>query len=52
MLTWAVLIALLIGSSLVLFLPALAITAPLVGHTTWKVYKALVPPAQSGTVQG
>jgi uncharacterized membrane protein len=52
MLTWAVLIALLIGSSLVLFLPALAITAPLVGHTTWKVYKALVPPAQSGTEQG
>jgi uncharacterized membrane protein len=52
MLTWAVLIALLIGSSLVLFLPALAITAPLVGHTTWKVYKALVPPPQGGTEQG
>ncbi len=48
MLTWAVLIALLIGSSLVLFLPALAITAPLVGHTTWKVYQALVPPSQGG----
>ena len=43
MLTWAVLIGLLIGASLVLFLPALAITAPLVGHTTWKVYKSLVP---------
>ena len=51
MLTWAVLIVLLIGSSLVLFLPALAITAPLVGHTTWKVYKALVPPPQAGTEQ-
>ena len=45
MLTWAVMIALLIGASLVFFLPALAITAPLVGHTTWKVYQALVPPA-------
>ena len=46
MLTWALLITLLIGASLVFFLPALAITAPLVGHTTWKVYQALVPPAQ------
>jgi uncharacterized membrane protein len=52
MLTWAVLIALLIGSSLLLFLPALAITAPLVGHTTWKVYKALVPPSQASTELG
>ena len=52
MLTWAVLIALLIGSSLVLFLPALAITAPLVGHTTWKVYKTLVPPSQGRTELG
>jgi uncharacterized membrane protein len=52
MLTWAVLIALLIGASLVLFLPALAITAPLVGHTTWKVYKALVPPSQASTELG
>jgi len=47
MLTWALLIVLLIGASLVFFLPALAITAPLVGHTTWKVYKALVPPADA-----
>lgn len=52
MLTWALLITLLIGASLVFFLPALAITAPLVGHTTWKVYKAVVPPAQGGTEQG
>ena len=48
MLTWALLITLLIGASLVFFLPALAITAPLVGHTTWKVYQALVPPSQGG----
>jgi uncharacterized membrane protein len=52
MLTWALLITLLIGASLVFFLPALAITAPLVGHTTWKVYKAVVPPAPGGTEQG
>ena len=45
MLTWAVVIALVIGASLVFFMPALAVTAPLVGHTTWKVYQALVPPA-------
>lgn len=43
MFVWAITIAVLIGASLVFFLPALAITAPLVGHTTWKVYKALVP---------
>ena len=49
MLTWALLIVLLIGASLVFFLPALAVTAPLVGHATWKVYKALVPPAAPAT---
>lgn len=43
MLAWAILIVILIGASLTLFLPALALTAPLVGHTTWRVYKALVP---------
>jgi len=43
MLVWAVSIVVLIGASLVFFLPLLALTAPLVGHTTWKVYKALVP---------
>jgi uncharacterized membrane protein len=43
MLMWAISIAVLIGVSLVVFLPLLAITAPLVGHTTWRVYKALVP---------
>ncbi len=42
MLAWAVVIAVLIGASLVFFLPALAVTAPLVGHTTWRVYRALV----------
>lgn len=43
MLAWALVIAVLIGASLLLFLPLLAITAPLVGHTTWRIYKALVP---------
>lgn len=43
MLAWAFAIAVLIGASLLLFLPLLAITAPLVGHTTWRIYKALVP---------
>jgi uncharacterized membrane protein len=42
MLAWAMLITVLIGGSLLFFLPALAVTAPLVGHTTWRVYKALV----------
>ena len=43
MLVWAGVITVLIGLSLVFFLPSLALTATLVGHTTWKVYKALVP---------
>ena len=43
MLVWALAITVLIGFSLVFFLPSLALTATLVGHTTWKVYKALVP---------
>jgi uncharacterized membrane protein len=43
MLVWALSITLLIGASLVFFLPLLALTAPLVGHATWKVYRALVP---------
>lgn len=43
MLAWALAIAVLIGGSLAIFLPLLAITAPLVGHTTWRIYKALVP---------
>lgn len=43
MMVWALSITILIGFSLVCFLPSLALTATLVGHTTWKVYKALVP---------
>lgn len=43
MLVWAISITLLIGVSLVFFLPLLALTAPLVGHTTWQFYKRLVP---------
>ncbi len=43
MLVWAMAITLLIGVSLVFFLPLLALTAPLVGHATWRVYRALIP---------
>lgn len=44
MLVWALCIVGLIGVSLVLFLPLLIITAPLVGHGTWHAYKALIVP--------
>ena len=52
MLVWAITIAVLIGASLVFFLPLLALTAPLVGHTTWKIYKALVPAGAPSAVAG
>ncbi len=45
MLVWALSVVILIGASLLFFLPMLALTTPLVGHTTWKVYRALVPAA-------
>lgn len=44
MLVWAICIVALIGASLVLFLPLLIFTAPLVGHGTWHAYKGLVAP--------
>lgn len=44
MLVWAICIVVIIGASLAIFLPLLAITAPLIGHTTWRLYKTLVPP--------
>ncbi len=50
MFAWAFSITVLIGVALVFFLPLLALTAPLVGHTTWKVYKALVPAASAAPV--
>ncbi len=43
MLVWALSIAVIIGVSLVIFLPLLAITAPLIGHATWHAYKRLAP---------
>ena len=43
MLVWALTLVVLIGGSLALFLPLLAITAPLVGHATWRMYRELVP---------
>lgn len=42
MLIWAITIVILIGVSLFVFLPLLALTAPLVGHATWCVYKDLL----------
>jgi uncharacterized membrane protein len=42
MLMWALTIVVLIGASLSFFLPALAITAPLIGHATWHAYKDLL----------
>jgi uncharacterized membrane protein len=47
MFVWAVSIVMLIGASLVVFLPLLAFTAPLVGHATWRLYKHLVPAARA-----
>jgi uncharacterized membrane protein len=32
----------LIGGSLLLFMPLLVITAPWVGHATWAAYKSMV----------
>jgi len=42
MLVWAITIVVIMGLSLFVFLPALALTAPLVGHATWCLYKDLV----------
>lgn len=39
---WAALIVALIGASLVLFFIPLLLTAPLVGHATWRAYRDLV----------
>jgi uncharacterized membrane protein len=41
-LVWGLCIVLLIGGSLLLFMPLLVITAPWVGHATWVAYKAMV----------
>lgn len=41
MLGWALSIAVILGASLFFFLPAVAFTAPLIGHATWRVYKDL-----------
>lgn len=43
MFAWAVCIAVMVGVSLVFFLPLLIITAALVGHTSWVLYRTLVP---------
>ncbi|MEY3095841.1 MAG: DUF2189 domain-containing protein [Burkholderiaceae bacterium] len=41
-LVWGLLIVALIGISLFVFMPLLVITAPWVGHATWRAYKGLV----------
>ena len=43
MFAWALSIAVMVGVSLVFFLPLLVITATLVGHTSWVLYRTLVP---------
>jgi uncharacterized membrane protein len=41
-LVWGLLIVGIIGASLLLFMPLLIVTAPWVGHATWRAYRALV----------
>lgn len=41
-LVWAALVVLLIGISLFVFKPLLIVTAPWVGHATWKAYQHLL----------
>lgn len=41
-LIWAALVVMLIGLSLFVFKPLLMLTAPLVGHATWKAYQNLL----------
>lgn len=45
---WAVLIVALIGTSLVLWLPLLIITAPWVGHASWHAYRSMLAPDTGG----
>lgn len=40
---WAILIVVIIGTSLLFFKPLLVFTAPWIGHATWHAYKSLVP---------
>jgi uncharacterized membrane protein len=41
-LVWAAFVVVLIGVSLFIFKPLLVVTAPWVGHATWKAYQSLV----------
>ncbi len=41
-LVWAALVVMLIGISLFVFKPLLMLTAPWVGHATWKAYQNLL----------
>ncbi|MEN9829332.1 MAG: hypothetical protein RLZZ409_70, partial [Pseudomonadota bacterium] len=41
-LVWGLSIVVIIGLSLAIFMPILVLTAPWVGHATWRAYKALV----------
>jgi uncharacterized membrane protein len=44
-LVWGLLIVMIIGGSLLLFMPLLIVTAPWIGHATWRAYRALVASA-------
>lgn len=47
-LVWGLSIVVMIGSSLLLFMPLLMITAPWVGHATWQAYRDLVVRPSAG----
>lgn len=44
-LVWGLLIVAIVGGSLLLFMPLLVVTAPWIGHATWRAYRALVASA-------
>ncbi|ODS96239.1 MAG: hypothetical protein ABS56_13695 [Lautropia sp. SCN 69-89] len=45
---WALLIVALVGTSLVLWLGLLTVTAPLAGHATWHAYRTLIRDEPAG----
>ncbi len=47
---WAMAVVVLIGVALLFFKPLLLITAPWVGHATWKAYQSLVMPVQEAAI--
>lgn len=45
-LVWALCVVALVGVALIFFKPLLILTAPWIGHATWKAYLALVEPKE------